>query len=777
MTGGPSTGDRWASLVDGYLPTGPVTLPAELPVHDDVADEIDPITFEVVRLKLWNLNWDHQETLRRTSGSLVVIQGFDFNTSIQTELGDGVVFGPGNLFFAGSADLVVRWTLEHRAENVGIRPGDIFIQDDPWVGTNHAMDAAVYRPVFVDGKLFAWVYNVTHQRELGGTEPGGFVQSAADVHAESTFWPPVKIGEDGVAREDLMEAWIRRSRLPQLMAIELRAQLAGVHVAHDRLLEIVARYGADVVKGVMRRMIDTTAETVGRRLQAIPDGTWSDERYVTGASPTDPGLYRFVMRFRVRGDRLLVTNVGTSPPTGSFNMPRGVFRAAVVSSLLHFLAWDQQLCGAGLLRQLDFELADDAINTARHPHAISTSLGLCLTLNQSHHLAAKLVSGTAEGGRRAFASSGEHSLLLNQMSGVDQYGTPFASFPFDGTTGAIGAFGWRDGIDHGGTSFSTTNPLGSVEAYEQEVPFLYLYRRERSDSGGHGQWRGGATIVSAWTGHGSDEVFVSSGGMHQSVTQGLGLCGGLPSTGGRMWRAEDSGVLDAFARGELPSTPDALRTLGDGGPPPPKKFDNRLRPGDLFETMPQPGAGFGDPLLRELDRVAADVAAGRLSVADAARIYGTCLRPDGSVDPAASDELRQRVRDERRRDARPPRDPRQGTVAPEVAVTAAVAVGHGPDGPVLVCGHCAQVLGAADAGYRRGCGELEQPLTALGPYFEDPQQQVGATVVLRIYLCPGCATQLDGEVCRPDDPPFEDVVLDADACGRRPDPPTPSGET
>lgn len=759
-------GARWDSLIDGYIPDDEIDLPDGLPVHADEADEVDPITYEVIRLKLWNLNWDHQETLRRTSGSLVVIQGFDFNTSVQTELGEGVVFGPGNLFFSGSADAVVKWTLQHRAGNVGIEPGDIFIQDDPWVGTNHAMDAAVYRPVFVDGRLFAWVYNVTHQRELGGAEPGGFVQSAADVHSESTFWPPVKLGEAGVPREDLMEAWIRRSRLPHLMAIELRAQIAGVHVAHDRLLEIVDRYGADVVKGVMRRMIAGTAEVVGRRLEAIPDGTWTDERYVTGASPTDPGLYRFVMSMEVRGDRLRVSNQGTSPPTGSFNMPRGVFRAAVVSSLLHFLAWDQQLCGAGLLRRLDFDLADNAINSARHPHAISASLGLCLTLNQSHHLAAKLMSGTDEGGRHAFASSGEHSLLLNQMSGVDQYGNPFASFPFDGTTGAIGAFGWRDGIDHGGTSFSTTNPLGSVEAYEQEVPFLYLYRKERSDSGGHGRWRGGATIVSAWTGHGSDEVYVSSGGMHQSVTQGLGLNGGLPSTGGRMWRAEDTGVLDAFARGEVPSTPEALRELGSGGPPPPKKHDNRMRPGDLFETMPQPGAGFGDPLLRELDLVRTDVEQGRLSADDAARIYGVRIT-DAGVDAAGSERLRQEIRAERLREARAPRVPREGTVPADVRVTSAVAAGRGGDGVELVCGSCERVLGSADHGYRRGCCELEQPLTALGPYFEDPAQQVGETIVLRIYLCPGCATNLDSEVCRPGDRPFEDVVLDADAFRRR----------
>ena len=161
----------------------------------------------------------------------VVVYGYDFNTSLQTEDGEGVVFGPGNLMFAGCADLVVKWTLEHRSWNTGIGPGDVFIQDDPWVGTNHAMDTAVYAPLFVGDKLFAWVYNVVHQRELGGVEPGGFVQTATDVYSEATFMPPVKLVDAGVLREDVADAWIRRSRLPELIYLELKSQLAGVEFA------------------------------------------------------------------------------------------------------------------------------------------------------------------------------------------------------------------------------------------------------------------------------------------------------------------------------------------------------------------------------------------------------------------------------------------------------------------------------------------------------------------------------------------------------------------
>ena len=159
---------RLKSLSQGYDPPGELQVDPSLKFHSEFDPEIDPITYEVIRSRFWNINWDHQETIRRVSGSGVVVYGYDFNTSLQTEVGDGVVFGPGNIMFAGCADLVVKWTLEHRSGNVGIEPDDIFIQDDPWVGTNHQMDTAVYAPMFVDGRLFCWVYNVVHQREIGG---------------------------------------------------------------------------------------------------------------------------------------------------------------------------------------------------------------------------------------------------------------------------------------------------------------------------------------------------------------------------------------------------------------------------------------------------------------------------------------------------------------------------------------------------------------------------------------------------------------------------------
>jgi N-methylhydantoinase B len=756
VTAQPNSSARWQrrikSLQTGYLPPAELDVNPDLLFHADFEREVDPITFEVIRSRFWNINWDHQETIRRVSGSGVVVYGYDFNTSLQTETGEGVVFGPGNLMFAGCADLVIKWTLEHRSWSVGINHGDVFIQDDPWVGTNHAMDTAVYAPIFIEDRLFCWVYNVVHQRELGGVEPGGFVQTATDVYFESTFFPPTKLVDRGVLREDVAEAWVRRSRLPELILLELKSQLAGADFAARRIDDLVQRYGAATVKGVMRKMIRDTASVVGARLETLPDGIWRDVRHVGGALPGDRRAHRFEVSVRKEGGKLHVSNEGTELSTGSFNITAGQWRACFLNAAIPLLAYDQYLCGAGVLECIDFDFAEGAITSARHPAAISTSMGTIVSITQCQHVLAKMLTASPALREHVFAASGLHTCVLNFMFGLNAAGLPYGNFPFDGVVGAIGAFATRDGLDHGGAISSTINPVGSVESWEQQIPFLYLYRREVPYSGGHGKWRGGATFVTGWTGHKTSESYISSGGLFQAVTLGIGLVGGLPATGGSMWHATETAIGEEFAAGRLPATPEELRTLAPhGAPPPPKKFDNPLRTGDLFEVMPSPGAGYGDPLLRDAQLVAADVGRGAASAEQAEELYGV-VRAGDAPDPDATAARRAELRQARLGRAEAPLEPQpvpEGRTTHVANVLETVAIRAGGDGTrFLACAACEAPLGAAFGNYRDGAAVLRVRLPEIDSrIFQDPRTQVDDDLLLHLYLCPNCGLTLDTALC------------------------------
>ena len=757
--------ERAQTLRDGYLVPKDVRIPDSLQMHTEADDNVDPVTYEVLRARLWSINWDHQEIIRRMSGSGVTVYADDFNTTVTTEVGDGVVFGPSMQFFTGCADAVIKWTIEHRGPNVGIKPGDVFIQDDPWVGTNHAMDTAVYAPVFVDDKLFCWVYNAVHQQDIGGVEPGGFVQQARDAFWEPTIFPPTKLVDADGWRDDVVDVWIRRSRIPEMCHLELKSQVAGLRFAAAAIEKINSEYGPSVLKGAMKRMISTTERAVRERIRLIADGTWRDERYIAGALPGDRNVYKLVLTVRKEGDKLTFSNEGTSPSVGSINTTAPVWRAAVLNAAMPLLAYDQYLCGAGVLKCLDFEPAFGCITSARHPAAVGTSLGTILAVTQAQYLINKMMSSVPALTHNIIGASAVHTQAYTQVFGTRENGQPYANFPFDGGGGGTGAFAFRDGIHHGGGIISTRLKLGNVEEWEQSIPFLYLYRREVHGGGGHGKWRGGTALTSGWCGHKLTEGYIASGGLFQSVTQGHGISGGYAgSGGGSFWSALDTSVLEEYEKGILPGTPEELRAIAPhGGVAPAKKFDNRLNATDLFEITPSFGAGHGDPLERDLDLVASDLGEGQLTTEQARDIYGAVLDDEGNVDVSASEDRRQALRGQRLATAHrlpPGGADTRAELADTGWATETVAVGTVNGTEVLACAACGHVLAPKSASYRDGCAWLHVELTDIDPrIFVDTSEHVDVELVMRQYVCPSCARLVDADVCQPDDPAYQDVEL------------------
>src|ERR1700749_4723361 len=144
-------------------------------VRPEMVDDLDPLTYEVVRHRLWSGTDEVGEALKRMSGSPIVTDANDFDFAICDELGQEVQVGLYNTMLVGAVDLAIYWTLRHRAANPGIAAGDMFLCNDPWVGGGlHQNDVIVYQPVFHDGKLFAWTSAIPPQPDLGGGGLGSF---------------------------------------------------------------------------------------------------------------------------------------------------------------------------------------------------------------------------------------------------------------------------------------------------------------------------------------------------------------------------------------------------------------------------------------------------------------------------------------------------------------------------------------------------------------------------------------------------------------------------
>ena len=81
----------------------------------------------------------------------------------------------------------------------------------------------------------------------------------------------------------------------------------------------------------------------------------------------------------------------------------------------------------------------------------------------------------------------------------------------------------------------------------------------------------------------------------------------------------------------------------------PSKAEGVLEPGDVFVFFAAGGGGYGDPLDRNPEAVASDIAQDWVSVKRAKSDYGVSIADDGSVDPVATEALRTEIRSRRKK--------------------------------------------------------------------------------------------------------------------------------
>ena len=191
MSTGPETAPIvWDGVQRGYIPGDTLNIPASLRLHTASSDQVDPVTFEVVRYSLMNINLEHGQTLQRLCVSPVTMITRDFQPSITTQDGDLVFLGPYLQYFSNCQSLTIKWILENRAENPGIEPGDMYVSNDPYVGAPHQPDTAVLAPVFVGDELFCWVANVLHLSDVVGSVLGSFCVDESDMFLDPPAFPP-----------------------------------------------------------------------------------------------------------------------------------------------------------------------------------------------------------------------------------------------------------------------------------------------------------------------------------------------------------------------------------------------------------------------------------------------------------------------------------------------------------------------------------------------------------------------------------------------------------
>ncbi len=183
---------------------------------------IDPITFEVLKHRLWQINDEQGSTIRTISTSPIVVEGNDMNAAVFTRTGELVMAGPYVLTHVTTMEAVIQHVIQ-LAEDV--QDGDAYLVNDPYMGALHQNDVAVVSPVFREGEIVLWVGNVLHHADLAGIDEGSFCINARNVFQEAPRYF-LKLVERGKLASDVERTFTMNSRLPNMVALDLRRATA-----------------------------------------------------------------------------------------------------------------------------------------------------------------------------------------------------------------------------------------------------------------------------------------------------------------------------------------------------------------------------------------------------------------------------------------------------------------------------------------------------------------------------------------------------------------------
>ncbi|MCS7006292.1 MAG: hydantoinase B/oxoprolinase family protein [Thermoleophilia bacterium] len=566
--------------------------------------EADAITQQIVANALASIADEMATTIYRTAHSTVVRDGMDFSAALCDATGETVAQAVSVPFHLGSIPVAME---RLRARYGGaMRPGDIFVMNDPFDGGIHLQDIFVFKPVFADDVLVGYACTTAHHGDVGGRLPGSSACDNTEIFQEGIRLPWLRLYDAGSPVEDVFRIIEANVRIPRMTLGDLRAQVAACSVAEHALLELVERYGRERLAALMTALVEHTERLVRSEIASWPDGSASFTDYLDsdGLDRVDVPISVTVT---VTGDELVADFSESAPMVrGALNSTRSFIQAVVYQAVRAALTVEVPNT-SGAFRPIRVVTRPGTIAEVVMPGA-SSMRGVTgfRAFDAVNGALAQLVPDRVP-------AAGEGGNTLAIFGGERPSGGRFVYYEL--VTGTWGATPVSDGND------GLTNPCSvaaniPVEVAESEYPIRIERYGLVPDTGGAGRTRGGLAVERAWRCLTDEASLVVRS--DRRVHPPYGLRGGRPGT-------PSSNVLER-ADGSTEHLPPMVSTT--------------VHAGDLFVHRTAGGGGYGDPLERDPQAVAADVADEKVSAQAALEEYGVVVRPDGTVDEDATREER-----------------------------------------------------------------------------------------------------------------------------------------
>ncbi len=506
----------------------------------------DPARLEIFAGRFMAIAEEMGEVLARTAHSVNIKERLDFSCALFDAAGRLVANAPHIPVHLGSMGESVRAVL--RRHGGAMRPGDVYLSNDPYEGGTHLPDLTVVMPVFESrrgGALLGFVAARGHHADIGGIAPGSMPAQSRTIEEEGIRFEDFLLVRAGRFREEALRAHLAAgpypARNPDQNVADLKAQVAACARGAEALRATAAREGREALAAYMRHVQANAAEAVRRAIARLAGG---GERRLA----LDDG-HEIAVRVRVNraARRATVDFTGTSAQhPGNFNAPRAVTRAAVLYVFRLLLDEDIPL-NEGCFEPLELLVPEGSLLHPRAPAAVAAG----------NVETSQLIVDALLGALGVMADSQGTMNNLTFGDAARQY--------YETLCGGAGAGPDFDGASAVHTHM-TNSRLTDPEVLERRFPVLVEAFALRHGSGGAGARRGGDGVVRKLRFLAPLEGAILSG---RRRTAPAGLAGGAPGLPGRNTLVRADGRVEplpgcatfALAPGDLL----VIETPGGGG--------------------------------------------------------------------------------------------------------------------------------------------------------------------------------------------------------------------
>jgi 5-oxoprolinase (ATP-hydrolysing) len=523
----------WRASVTGQLDLL-LTRVAPRPGAAGIGTGADPVMLEVFSNLFMSIAEQMGVRLQSTAHSVNIKERLDFSCAIFDAEGGLIANAPHIPAHLGSMGDSIKVVINRNKGDDGVgtrmKPGDVYVLNDPYHGGTHLPDVTVVTPVFAPPGYTAtderpiWFYVASrgHHAEIGGITPGSMPAFSRRVEEEGVLidnWLLVENGRmrETETRELLMKAEYP-SRDPDTNLADLRAQIAANEKGIAELHRMVDQFGLDVVQAYMAHVQENAAEAVRTVITALRDGEFSYE--------LDNGAKIHVAVTVDHDSRTATIDfTGTSAQLGdNFNAPSSVAMAAVLYVFRTLVDADIPL-NSGCLQPLRVIIPPKTMLSPEYPAAVAAG-----NVETSQAVTGALYAAL---GVQAEGSGTMNNITFGNSS--HQYYETVAS-----GSGAGDGFDGTDVVQTKMTNSRLTDP----EVLEWRYPVRLESYAIRDGSGGDGRWRGGDGGVRRLRFLEPMTVTTLSG--HRRVPA-FGMAGGGPGALGRHYVQHADGSVTPMA--------------------------------------------------------------------------------------------------------------------------------------------------------------------------------------------------------------------------------------